>query len=259
MKTVILAGGYGTRITEESYLKPKPMIEIGGMPIIWHIMKTYSMYGFNDFIICAGYKQHMIKEYFADYYLYHSDVTFDFTDDNKMIIHNNIAEPWKVTIVDTGLNTMTGGRLKRVEKYLGDEESFMLTYGDGVADIDLNRLLDFHKSHGKDATITAINVSQRFGVLDISENGKINAFREKNDVDGEVVNGGFMVFNKKIFEYIKDDSTVLEKTPLESLSKEGNLMAYRHTGFWMCMDTQRDHMMLEKMWADGNAPWKKWN
>lgn len=257
MKTVILAGGLGTRISEESHLRPKPMIEIGGMPILWHIMKEYSHYGYNDFIICAGYKQHVIKEYFADYYLHRSDVTFDFSDNNKMIIHNNVAESWRVTIVDTGLHTMTGGRVKRVRDYIGDE-TFMLTYGDGLCDIDINKLVDFHKSHGKIGTMTAINVSQRFGVLDIGRDGLVKTFREKSELDSNVINGGYMVFEPDIFDYIEGDKTVFEKAPLETLTNMGELMAYRHNGFWKCMDTQRDKQELEELWESGKAPWKKW-
>ncbi len=257
MKVVILAGGFGTRISEESHLRPKPMIEIGGIPILWHIMKEYSYYGFNEFVICAGYKQHIIKEYFADYYLHRSDVTFDFSSDNKMIIHNNVAEPWQVTIVDTGLNTMTGGRVRRVKDYINNE-TFMLTYGDGVCDIDIAKLVEFHKGHGKKATITAINVNQRFGILDIDSNGSVSSFREKSDDDGDVINGGYMVLEPEIFDYIDGDDTVFEKKPLETMAKMGELMAYRHDGFWQCMDTQRDKQLLEKLWSSGKAPWKKW-
>ena len=257
MKTVILAGGFGTRISEESHLKPKPMIEIGGMPILWHIMKEYSHYGFNEFIICAGYKQHVIKEYFADYYLHRSDVTFDFSSDNKMIIHNNVAEQWKVTIVDTGYDTMTGGRIKRIKDYVGDE-TFMLTYGDGLCDVDIQKLVEFHKSHGKRATMTAININQKFGVLEIGKGGVVNAFREKNDLDGDVINGGYMVLEPEVFDYIEGDKTVFEKEPLESLVSNGELMAYKHNGFWQCMDTQRDKQILENLWESGKAPWKKW-
>lgn len=257
MKVVILAGGFGTRISEESHLRPKPMIEIGGMPILWHIMKIYSSYGYNDFVICCGYKAHMIKEYFADYYLHRSDVTFDFSDNNKMIVHNNFAEPWKVTLVDTGLNTMTGGRIKRVQKYINNEP-FMLTYGDGVSNVDINKLVKYHKSHGKIATMTAINVGQRFGVLDINEDNGINAFREKSDDDGSMINGGFMVLNPDIFEYIEGDDTVFEKQPLETVANMGQLMAFKHEGFWKCMDTQRDKHQLEELWESGNAPWKRW-
>lgn len=257
MKVVILAGGFGTRISEESYLKPKPMVEIGGMPILWHIMKQYSAYGFNDFIICAGYKQHMIKEYFADYYLHRSDVTFDFTENNEMTIHNNVAEPWKVTIVDTGLNTMTGGRVKRIQKYVGDEP-FMLTYGDGVSNVDIKTLVEYHKSHGKIATMTAYNVGQRFGVLDIDSDGRICAFREKAKDDGNLINIGFMILNPEFFEYIEGDSTVLEKAPLEKVAQLGELMSFKHEGFWQCMDTVREKEKLEELWATGCAPWKVW-
>ncbi|MBD9296224.1 MAG: glucose-1-phosphate cytidylyltransferase [Megamonas funiformis] len=257
MKTIILAGGFGTRISEESHLCPKPMIEIGEKPILWHIMKLYSFYGCNDFIICAGYKQHMIKQYFAEYYLHQSDITFDFTDENKMIVHNNVAEPWRVTIVDTGLNTMTGGRIKRVEKYVGGE-TFMLTYGDGVSNVNINELIKYHKQHGKIATLTTVNVGQRFGVLGIRENNEINSFREKNDLDGSMINAGYMVLEPKIFDYIKDDTTVFEKEPLETIAKQGQLMAYKHDGFWQCMDTQRDKFNLEKQWNEGKALWKVW-
>lgn len=257
MKVVILAGGFGTRISEESHLRPKPMIEIGEMPILWHIMKSYSYYGFNEFVICCGYKAYMIKEYFSDYYLHRSDITFDFTAENKMEIHSNFAEPWKVTLVDTGLDTMTGGRVKRIQKYIGNE-TFMLTYGDGVSDVNIKNLEDFHHEHGKIATMTAINVGQRFGVLDIDSNNNINAFREKSDSDGSMINGGFMVLEPQIFEYIEGDSTIFEKAPLETLAKIGELVAYKHKGFWQCMDTQRDKNQLEELWESGKAPWRKW-
>lgn len=257
MKVVLLAGGFGTRISEESHLKPKPMIEIGDMPILWHIMKIYSHYGYNDFVICCGYKAYMIKEYFADYYLHRSDVTFDFSDNNKMIVHNNFSEPWKVTLVDTGLNTMTGGRIKRIQKYINNEP-FMLTYGDGVSDVNISELVKFHEYNGKIGTMTAINVAQRFGVLDINSDNKINAFREKSDDDGNMINGGFMVLNPEIFEYIEGDDTIFEKAPLETLVKMNELMAYKHEGFWKCMDTQRDKQQLEALWESGDAPWKKW-
>ncbi len=256
MKVVILAGGFGTRISEESHLKPKPMIEIGEKPILWHIMKHYSQYGYNEFVICLGYKQYVVKEFFADYFLHTSDVTFDLAN-NSMKVHNNYAEPWKVTLIDTGLHTMTGGRVKRIREYVGDEP-FMLTYGDGVSDINLNELEAFHRSHGKIATISAVNVGQRFGVLDMDGAGQINSFREKNDNDGGVINGGFMIMNPEVFDYIEGDSTVFEREPLENLAKNGELMAYRHYGFWKCMDTQRDKMQLEEMWASGRAPWKSW-
>jgi len=257
MKVVILAGGFGTRISEESHLKPKPMIDIGEMPILWHIMKMYSHYGYDDFVICCGYKAYVIKEYFADYYLHNSDVTFDFSDNNKMIVHNNFVEPWRVTLVDTGLNTMTGGRIKRIQSYIGNER-FMLTYGDGVSDIDISKLVEFHKSHGKIATMTAINVGQRFGVLDIDNEDTIWSFREKDNIDGSMINAGFMVLEPKIFEFIKDDNTVFEKEPLETVARLGELKACRHDGFWQCMDTQRDKKNLEEMWESGKAPWRKW-
>ena len=257
MKVVILAGGYGTRISEESHLKPKPMIEIGGKPILWHIMKEYSHYGFNEFIICAGYKQDKIKDYFANYYLYNSDVTFDFTDHNKMTVHNNVAEPWKVTIVDTGLDTMTGGRIKRVQKYIGDE-TFMLTYGDGVCDMNMNKLLEFHRSHGKIATITAIALTQRFGVLDMSDDGVIHNFREKNEMDNDRINGGYMVLEPEVFEYLEDDTTVFEKKPMVSLASDGQLMGYQYDGYWQCMDTKREKDLLDKLIEEKKAPWIKW-
>lgn len=257
MKTVILAGGFGTRISEESHLKPKPMINIGEKPILWHIMKEYSQRGFHDFIICLGYKGNAIKEFFADYYLYTSDVTFDLCK-NEMTVHSNYAEPWKVTLVDTGLKTMTGGRIKRIKDYIGNE-TFMLTYGDGVSDIDMKDLVKFHQSHGKIATMTSVNVGQRFGVLDISENGKITSFREKDQMDGSYINAGYMVLNPEVFDYIEGDETSFEKEPLEKLAKDGQLMAYKYHGFWKCMDTQRDKMQLEALWESGNAPWKVWD
>lgn len=257
MKVVILAGGFGTRISEESHLRPKPMIEIGGKPILWHVMKLYSKYGFNDFVICCGYKQHMVKEWFADYYLYNSDITFDFTNHNEMTVHNNVSEPWKVTLVDTGLNTMTGGRVKRIQNYIGDEP-FMLTYGDGVSDVNIKELVEYHKAHGKIATMSSYNVGQRFGVLEVDQNNLITAFREKAEGDGSIINIGFMVLQPDIFNYIDGDDTVFEKKPLETLAKERQLISYRHNGFWQCMDTQRDKQQLEDMWASGNAPWKVW-
>ncbi len=257
MKTIILAGGLGTRISEESHFIPKPMIEIGEMPILWHIMKYYASFGYNDFIVCCGYKQYVIKEFFANYYLHMSDVTFDFTSENKMIVHNNNTEPWKVTLIDTGLNTMTGGRIKRVRNYIGDEP-FMLTYGDGVCDVNMNELVEFHKSHGKIATITAIQPEGRFGMLDIDEVENINNFKEKSKEDSGWINGGFMVLNPDIIEYIDGDTTVLEKEPLEIIAKEGQLKAYRHHGFWQCMDTIRDKKLLEKLWMNSQAPWKVW-
>lgn len=257
MKVVLLAGGFGTRISEESHLRPKPMIEIGGKPILWHIMKYYSSFGFNEFIICCGYKQHVIKEWFANYYLHNSDITLDFTKGNEMTVHNNVAEPWKVTMIDTGLNTMTGGRIKRIQPYVGNEP-FMLTYGDGVSNVDLNALVKFHQEHGKIATMTAVNVGQQFGVLEIDKDGTINKFREKNDSDGGVINAGYMVLNPEIFDYIDGDDTVFEKKPLETVAAEGQLKAYMHKGFWKCMDTQRDKEQLEIMIASGEAPWMVW-
>lgn len=258
MKAVILAGGLGTRISEESHLRPKPMIEIGGKPILWHIMKEYSSYGFNEFIVCAGYKAYFIKEYFADYFLHNSDITFDFCNGaNSMEVHTNKTEPWKVTIVDTGLNTMTGGRIKRVKDYI-DGETFMVTYGDGVSDVNIMELLKYHESHGKIGTMTTVNVGQRFGVLETTEDGTVSDFREKSGDDGTVINGGYMIFNSDIFDYIDGDDTIFERAPLEKLAKDNQLMAFRHTGFWQCMDTQRDKEQLEELWTSGNAPWKKW-
>ncbi len=257
MKVVILAGGFGTRISEESHLKPKPMIEIGEKPILWHIMKQYSYYGFHEFVICCGYKQHLIKEWFADYYLYNCDVTFDFTKGNEMTVHNNESERWKVTLVDTGLNTMTGGRVKRVQKYIGNEP-FMLTYGDAVSDININKLLDFHKSHGKIATITAVTLGQRFGILDIDVDNTIRCFREKDVSDGSRANAGFMVMEPEVFDYIEGDETVFEKEPLQTLADKGELKAYMYNGFWQCMDTKREKIRLEELWSSGNAPWKVW-
>jgi len=256
MKVVILAGGFGTRISEESHLRPKPMIEIGERPILWHIMKIYSHYGFNEFIICLGYKSYVIKEFFADYYLHTSDVTFDLSK-NEMIVHNNYSEPWKVTLVDTGLNTMTGGRIKRVKDYIGDEP-FMLTYGDGVSDVNIRELLDFHAKHGKIATITAIHLGGRFGVIDIDKNNSIFGFAEKSKEAGGLINGGFMVMNPEVLDYIDGDETIFEKDPLENLALEGELKAYRHDGFWQCMDTQRDKHLLEELWTKKEAPWHIW-
>ena len=258
MKVVLLAGGFGTRISEESQFKPKPMIEIGGKPILWHIMKEYSYYGFNEFVICAGYNQHVIKEWFADYYLHNSDITFDFTHGkNDMIIHNQHCEPWKVTVVDTGLNTMTGGRIKRIRSYIGNEP-FMMTYGDGVCDVDIKKLLDYHFSHGKIATLTAVLQSQSKGILDIGGNNAVKSFREKQNQDGAPINAGYMVLNPEIFNYITGDTTVFEKEPLERLAKEGQLMSYMQKGFWKCMDTKREMDELNAYFLNGVAPWKKW-
>lgn len=257
MKVVILAGGFGTRISEESATRPKPMVEIGGKPILWHIMKIYSAYGFNEFIICCGYKGYYIKEYFADYYLHNCDVTFDFTGNNQMEIHANATEPWKVTLIDTGLDTMTGGRIKQIEPYV-DNQTFMLTYGDGVADIDIPSLLKYHNTHKKYATITTVNPGQRFGVIDMDDSGVIHSFREKNKTDGSLINGGFFVLEPEIFKYIESNQTIFEQDPLETLAADGQLMAFRHGGFWKCMDTQNDKTQLEEMWVHNNAPWKIW-
>lgn len=258
MKVVILAGGYGSRISEESQYKPKPMVELCGKPILWHIMKLYSAYGYHEFIICAGYKQHVIKEYFADYFLHTSDITYDFTHGkNEMIVHRNTSEPWKISVIDTGLGTMTGGRVKRIREFL-DEEPFMLTYGDGVSDINLNDLEKFHRSHGKMVTISAYHAKQRFGVLDVDEKGMIREFREKTQGDGSMINIGFMVCQPEFIDYIDGDDSVLEKEPLEKAARLGQLMAYKHQGFWQCMDTVREKEALEKMLSDGKAPWKLW-
>lgn len=258
MKVVILAGGFGTRISEESHLKPKPMIEIGEQPILWHIMKTYSAYGYNEFIICAGYKQHVIKEWFANYFLHTSDITFDYTSGkNKMIVHNENAEPWKVTIVDTGLNTQTGGRVKRIKDYVGDER-FMLTYGDAVGDVNIDELLAFHEASGKIGTMSMYNFGQAKGVVEVRKDGTIDAFREKSDLDGDLINIGFMVFEPQLFDYIEGDSTVFEKGPLTKLVEERQLSGYVHKGYWQCMDTLREKQELEKLWQSGNAPWKVW-
>lgn len=257
MKVVLLAGGFGTRISEESHLKPKPMIEIGDKPILWHIMKQYSAYGFNEFVICCGYKQYVIKEYFADYYLHNCNVTFDFTSSNKMVVHSNEAEPWRVTIADTGLNTMTGGRIKRIREYL-NEEPFMLTYGDGVSDININQLVNFHKKHGKIGTMSAVQPEARFGVLEI-QHERVTSFREKNKEDTGWINCGYMVLEPEIFNYIEGDNTIFEKEPLEKIAGLGELYCYKHSGFWQCMDTMRDKEKLEKLWYSGQAPWKVWN
>lgn len=258
MKVVILAGGYGTRISEESHLKPKPMIEIGHKPILWHIMKTYSHYGFNDFIICLGYKGYCIKEYFAHYFLHESNVTFDFRDNNKRIVHDHTAEPWRVTLVDTGLDTMTGGRIKRIQSYVGNEP-FMLTYGDGLSDIDISKLASFHQSHGKLATVTAAQSSGRFGSMNIVGDGIVKDFVEKPRGDGSWINAGFFVLQPEIFELVKDDSTVWEREPLENLAANGQFNAFKHGGFWQPMDTLRDRLHLENLWEKKIAPWKVWS
>ncbi len=259
MKVVLLAGGFGTRISEESQFKPKPMVEIGGKPVLWHIMKTYSHYGFHEFIICAGYKQDMIKKYFADYFLHNSDITFDFSNGiNEITVHDQHCEPWKVTVVDTGLHTMTGGRIKRIQRYIGNQ-TFMLTYGDGVCDVNLQDLLDFHRSHGKIATLTSVTLEQQKGVLDIDINNSVRTFREKNREDGAQINAGYMVLEPEVFDSISDDQTIFEREPLESLAVRGELMSFPHRGFWQCMDTMREMQELEALWASGNAPWKVWD
>ena len=257
MKVVILAGGFGTRISEESHLKPKPMIEIGERPILWHIMKTYSNYGYNEFVICLGYKGYCIKEYFAHYFLHESDVTFDFSNQNERVVHHHSAEPWSVTLVNTGLETMTGGRVKRVQPYIGNEP-FLLTYGDGVSDVDINALVAYHAQHGKLATVTSVQPSGRFGALDLAEGNIVRGFQEKPKGDGSWINAGFFVLEPKIFDYIAADDTVLEKEPLEKLSNDRELVAYKHDGFWQPMDTLRDKNYLEDLWRFGKAPWKKW-
>ena len=257
MKVVILAGGLGTRISEESHLKPKPMIEIGEYPIIWHIMKIFSAYGFNEFIICLGYKGYKVKDYFFNYFLYRSDVTVDFNDDNKQTIHNHGAEPWKITLAETGLSTMTGGRVKKIQKYIGNEP-FMLTYGDGLADVNIHKLLEFHKEHGKLATLTATQPAGRFGAIKLAKNQRVDSFQEKVKGDGGWINGGFFVFQPEIFDYLGDESTILEKEPLENLTKSGELMAYKHNSFWHPMDTLRDKNYLEELWMSEKAPWKIW-
>lgn len=258
MKAVILAGGYGTRISEESLFRPKPMLEIGEMPILWHIMKGYSCYGVNEFIICAGYKQHVIKEWFADYFLHTSDITFDFTQDNKIIVHDKHSEPWKVTVVDTGLDTMTGGRIKRIRKYVGDAP-FYLTYGDAVSDVDIAELTRFHQSHGKILTLTAISLAQQKGVLEVSDDNTVLAFREKDTRDGSLINGGFMVCSPAIFDYLEDDQTIFEQKPMQALAAAGQIKSFYHDGFWQCMDTKREKDKLEALWDSGKAPWKVWN
>ena len=258
MKVVILAGGFGTRISEESGSRPKPMIEIGGRPILWHIMKEYSYYGFNEFVICAGYMQNSIKHFFAEYFMRCSDVTFDWTGEREdMVIHKSCCEPWKVTVADTGLNTMTGGRIKRIQRYVGGE-TFLMTYGDGVCDVNIAELVEFHKKHGKIATLTAVIQEQQKGVLDIDGNNTVKSFREKNISDGVRINAGYMVLNPEIFDYIEGDNTVFEREPLERLAEDGQLMSYTHRGFWQCMDNVREKAILETLYASGTAPWKKW-
>ena len=254
MKVVILAGDFGTRISEESQVIPKPMIEIGGKPILWHIMKEYSHFGFNEFIICAGYKQHVIKSFFAEYALHNSDVTFDFRGENRIRVHNNFSEAWKVTVVDTGYNSFTGKRIKKIQPYI-DDENFFLTYGDGLSDVNIDELLKFHKSHGKICTITAVKPESRFGYLDF-DGDKVLAFREKSKEDVGWINAGYMVMNVKVFDYISGN-VFLEHEPMKNLTREGEIMAFRHAGFWQCMDTLRDKIRLEEIWKSG-APWKVW-
>ena len=256
MKAVILAGGLGTRISEESALRPKPMIEIGGMPVLWHILKIYAHHGVNDFVICCGYKGYVIKEYFANYFLHMSDVTFDMAN-NHMEVHRQMAEPWHVTLVDTGDDTMTGGRLKRVARYLEGEEAFCFTYGDGVGDIDITALIDFHRQHGKQATLTATQPPGRFGAISLDGN-LISSFTEKPQGDGAWINGGFFVLSPKVIDLIGDDATVWEREPMESLAQQGEFAAYLHRGFWQPMDTLRDKLLLERLWESGAAPWKVW-
>lgn len=258
MKVVLLAGGFGSRITEESVFRPKPMVELGGMPILWHIMKEYSYYGHNDFIICAGYKQHMIKEWFANYFLRNADVQFDFTEGKEEVaVLSQNCEKWRVTVADTGLETMTGGRIRRVREYIGDE-TFMLTYGDGVCDVDINKLLEFHRSHGKIATLTAVLQEQKKGVLDIAENNSVRSFREKQAADSTPINAGYMVLEPAVFDLLTGDDCVFEQEPLQKLAEAGELKSFQHKGFWQCMDNIREKEILEKLIATGNAPWMKW-
>lgn len=258
MKAVLLAGGFGTRISEESQFKPKPMVEIGEMPILWHIMKEYSYYGVKEFVICAGYKQQVIKEWFSHYFIQSCDIVFDYTNGkNEMVIKSNHCDPWKVTVVDTGLHTMTGGRIKRVQEYIGNE-TFFMTYGDGVCDVDIEKLFEFHKAHGKIATLTAVFQDQSKGVLDIGGDNAVKSFREKKLTDGAPINAGYMVLNSEIFDYIDGDATVFEREPLERLAQEGQLMSYMHRGFWQCMDNIREKQALEKLIVAGKAPWMKW-
>lgn len=255
MKVVILAGGLGTRLSEETVVRPKPMVEIGGKPILWHIMKIYSHYGFHDFIVCLGFKGYMIKEYFSNYFLHMSDVTFDMTT-NSMEVHQKNVEPWRVTLVDTGAYSMTGGRVKRISPYIDD--TFMLTYGDGVANVNIAELVAFHRRHGKAATVTSTQPSGRFGALNMNQRSEVLAFQEKPAGDGSWINGGFFVLDRSVLDRIADDSTVFEKEPLEGLAGDGQLMAYKHSGFWQPMDTLRDKQQLEELWTSGRAPWKTW-
>jgi len=257
MKVVILAGGMGTRISEESHLRPKPMIEIGESPILWHIMKIYSHYGLNDFIICCGYKQYVVKEYFANFFLHNSDITFDFRLQNHMVVHKSISEPWRVTVVDTGRDTNTAGRIRRIQNYV-QNETFMMTYGDGVSNVDISKLLDFHNSHGNIATVTAVQPEGKLGSMLISEENQVTSFREKIRGDGNWINAGFFVFNPGIFDYLTDDYMDIARAPMENLSADGQLCAFQHPGFWQPMDTLRDKVELDAMWADAECPWRVW-
>jgi glucose-1-phosphate cytidylyltransferase len=256
MKVVLLAGGLGTRLSEETVLKPKPMVEIGGMPILWHIMKIYSSYGFNDFVVCLGYKGYLVKEYFANYFLHQSDVTIDLSN-NSINVHNTQAEPWKITLVDTGFESMTGGRIKRIQQHIGNE-TFMLTYGDGVGNINIKELVDFHKKQGKYCTVTSVQPSGRFGALNIGDQSEVHSFLEKPKGDGSWINGGFFVCEPQVFDYIEGDSTTWEKEPMEKIASEGNMVAFKHEGFWKPMDTLRDKHELEQDWNNGTAKWKNW-
>ena len=257
MKAVILAGGLGTRISEETGSRPKPMVEIGGKPILWHVMKIYSHHGIHDFVICCGFKGYVIKEYFANYFLHMSDVTFDMKN-NEMVVHQRYAEPWKVTLVDTGENTMTGGRIKKIKPYVEKEKVFCLTYGDGVSDVNISKLISFHRIHGKKATLTAVYPPGRFGALDLDKQNRVKTFKEKPKGDGGMINGGFFVLSPSVLSLIRDDDTIWEREPLEKLAKGGQMMAYRHEGFWQPMDTLRDKNYLEELWNSGKAPWKVW-
>jgi glucose-1-phosphate cytidylyltransferase len=256
MKVVLLAGGFGTRLSEETDIRPKPMAEIGGKPILWHIMKGYAQFGFDEFVILLGYKGYYIKEYFANYFLHQSDITIDLKN-NQLEVHNNTSEPWKVTLLETGLHTMTGGRIKRAKDFIGNEP-FLLTYGDGVSNVDIKALLSFHKKHGKAVTMTAVQPEGRFGALQTDTNDRVLSFMEKPKGDGSWINGGFFVCEPKVLDYIQDDTTVFEQKPLEQLAAEGELYTYRHTGFWKCMDTLRDKVRLNELWDSGEAQWKSW-
>jgi glucose-1-phosphate cytidylyltransferase len=256
MKVVILAGGFGTRLSEETDVRPKPMVEIGGKPILWHIMKTYSSYGFNEFVILLGYKGYVIKEFFSNYFLHQSDVTIDLAN-NSMEVHQNESEPWKVTLLETGLNTLTGGRIKRAKDYIGDDD-FLLTYGDGLSDVDISKTVEFHKSHGKNITMTAVQPAGRYGALDIKADNSISSFKEKPKGDGAWINGGFFVCKPEVLNYIAGDSTTFEQEPLTDLAAEGQLMSFKHSGFWECMDTLRDKTSLCQLWDSDKAPWKQW-